>query len=51
MIYDSPHTFMVTFPFVTFLILKPTVGIISSEKFPLYKEIYNKNDIITRHAG
>ena len=27
-------TFIVTFPFVTFLILKPTVGIMSSVKSP-----------------
>lgn len=34
----SPQTLIVTFPFVTLRILKPTVGIISSLKLPLYKE-------------
>lgn len=34
----SLNTFIVTFPFVTFLILKPTVGIMSSLKCPDWKK-------------
>lgn len=32
------HTFIVTLPFVTFLMLKPTVGIISSLNWPDWKK-------------
>jgi len=34
-------TLMVTFPFVTFLMLKPTVGIISSTNLPDYTKNTN----------
>lgn len=40
--YFSPQTLIVTFPFVTLRMLNPTVGIMSSLKLPLCKNIRKK---------